>query len=80
MTIYCSNCGTNKEFKYTAMNVLSLVVHGWNSYGSALYCPSCSATWDIRNGKRPMAGEEHTIRLIDRMNETKYEGGNHEGP
>lgn len=40
---------------------------GWNSYGAALYCPACSATWDERNKGRPMAGAENTIDVIDGM-------------
>lgn len=66
MKISCSRCGADKEFRYSAGNVLCTVyTQGWNSYGAALYCPGCSATWDKRNKGRPMAGPENTIGLID---------------
>lgn len=68
MKISCSRCGADKEFRYSAGNVLGTVyVQGWNSYGAALYCPECSATWDERNKSRPMAGPEDTISLIDEL-------------
>lgn len=52
-----------KEFKHwVTSEVLPAIrrhgMYGWNSCGSALYCPSCSATWDKRNPGRPMAGEK----------------------
>lgn len=66
MKILCSRCGADKEFRYSAGNVLCAVyTQGWNSYGAALYCPECSATWDERNKGRPLAGPENTIALID---------------
>lgn len=66
MNISCSRCGADHGFRYCAANVLNVVYnHGWNSYGAALYCPECSATWDERNKGRPMAGPENTIGLID---------------
>lgn len=64
--ISCSRCGAGEEFRYSAGNVLCAVyTKGWNSYGAALYCPECSATWNDRNKGRPMAGQENTIGLID---------------
>lgn len=67
MQIQCSNCGATRNFRYSAGNVLcTVVVHGWNSYGHALYCPKCSETWHERNGlDRPLAGRENTIAVID---------------
>ena len=66
MRILCSRCGAGKEFRYSAGNVLCAVyTQGWNSYGAALCCPECSATWDERNKGRPLAGPENTIALID---------------
>ena len=45
MTILCSRCGADKEFRYSAGNVLRTVyTQGWNSYGAVLYCPECSRT------------------------------------
>lgn len=68
MKISCSRCGADKEFRYSTANVLCTVyAQGWNSYGAALYCPECSATWGERNRSRPMAGPESTIGLIDEL-------------
>lgn len=64
MYIQCSNCGARQDFKYSATNVNSLVASGWNSCGSALYCPQCVETWRERNGDRPLSGRENTIRVI----------------
>lgn len=65
MRIDCSNCGTHYRFKYSAANVLKAIELGWNSCGSALYCPDCTKTWKERNGNRPLAGRKNTIRVID---------------
>lgn len=66
MKISCSRCGADKEFRYSAGNVLYTVyTQGWNSYGAVLYCPDCSTTWDERNKGRLMAGPKNAIGLID---------------
>lgn len=66
MTIYCSCCGKRHTFSYSANNVLRAVYTlGWGSYGSVLYCPECTKTWDERNPGRPMSGPDNTIRVID---------------
>lgn len=52
---------------YSAGRVIEATRKGWNSYGSALYCPECSATWDERNKKKPLSGPENTIKVIDAM-------------
>ena len=66
MKISCSRCGADKEFRYSAGNVLCTVyTQGWRSYGAALYCPECSATWEERNKVRPLSEQEDTIGLID---------------
>ena len=65
MNITCSNCGSSQRLRYSASAVLAVCHSGWNSCGSALYCPECSATWDKRNPGRPMAGKENTVRVID---------------
>lgn len=44
MTITCSNCGSSQRLRYSASAVLAVCHSGWNSCGSALYCPECSAT------------------------------------
>lgn len=68
MNITCSRCGASSEFRYSAGNVLCTVyTKKWNSYGAALYCPECSATWEERNKGRPLAGPENTIGLIDEL-------------
>ena len=62
----CSNCGarrrlSNKRVEYT----VNAVKQGWGSFGSALYCPECSRTWEQRNGTmRPMADEANTFTVI----------------
>lgn len=66
MKILCSRCGADKEFRYSAGNVLCAVyTQGWNSYGAALYCPECSATWDERNKGRPLPEPEAAVGVID---------------
>lgn len=67
MEIQCSRCGATMSFAYSAGHVIGAVRAGWNSYGSALYCPECSSTWDKRNKGRPLAGHENTIDVIDGM-------------
>lgn len=67
MKIQCSRCGATMSFAYRASHVIGAARAGWNSYGAALYCPSCSATWDERNKGRPLAGFENTINVIDGM-------------
>ena len=66
MLLSCSNCGASKNTAYNATAAIRAVKEGWGSYGSALYCPACSATWDARNPGRPMAGETNTIAVIDK--------------
>lgn len=63
--LQCSNCGrqrrlSNKHLRYTA----DVINQGWGSYGSALYCPKCSKTWDERNPGRPMAGDVNTFHVV----------------
>lgn len=65
ITITCSCCGNHRKLLNDKLeNVVKAIKDGWNSCGSALYCPSCSATWDKRNPGRPMAGEKNTFWLI----------------
>lgn len=76
MNITCSCCGASRSFRYDAANVLKLVyTEGWRSYGSALYCPECSATWDKRNKGRPLPEPEAAIGVIDnqyRLSKRRY--------
>ena len=66
LTISCSRCGKSHTFQFNAANVLNLVfTDGWRSYGSALYCPECAATWDERNKGRPLPEPESAIGVID---------------
>lgn len=66
MNISCSRCGASQSFRYNAANVLNLVfTEGWRSYGSALYCPKCSATWYDRNKVRPLPEPEAAVGVID---------------
>lgn len=67
MEIMCSNCGARQRFGIKYANVKSLIALGWNSVGSALYCPECVRTWADRNGdNRRLAGEENTENQIMR--------------
>ena len=63
--LQCSRCGNTHVMEYSARNVLKAVRSGWNSCGSALYCPDCAKTWEERNGDRKLCGEEHTVLVID---------------
>lgn len=62
-SIQCSNCGSRRVLN-AAADSLDAVKEGWGSFGSALYCPACSASWGVRNNGRPMADQENTIRVI----------------
>lgn len=76
MIIQCSHCGTSTSLSYSASHVMRLTRAGWNSYGAALYCPKCSATWNERNKGRLMAGPENTIKLIDNIHASQFGRGN----
>lgn len=67
MDIQCSNCGATMCFVYGVGHVMGAIRAGWDSYGSALYCPVCTATWNERNKGRKLAGPEHTIDVINGM-------------
>ena len=64
--ITCSCCGkhrtiSNENVEYT----VNTIQDGWNSFGSALYCPECSKTWRERNGEsRKLAGDRNTFFVI----------------
>lgn len=63
--IQCSNCGRVDRVCYTTQNVIHTIQKGWNSFGSALYCPDCSKTWHERNKDKELMGKWNTVRLID---------------
>ena len=64
--LQCSRCGNTHVMEYSARSVLKAVRSGWNSCGSALYCPDCAKTWEERNGDgKPLNGEEFTALVID---------------
>lgn len=46
---------------------VNAIKEGWNSFGSALYCPECVKTWDERNDGRKLAGERNTFFAIMRL-------------
>lgn len=65
MQVQCSNCGLIRNFRYSEKRISSLVQEGWGSFGHALYCPDCSATWEKRNGTdRPMASDANTAFVM----------------
>lgn len=61
-SLTCSNCGKTRSI--CAGDMADVLGAGWNSYGSALYCPECSSTWDKRNRGRTMAGVLNTAQLV----------------
>ena len=68
VTLQCSCCGERRSVVYTALNAASIIKEGWGSYGSVLYCPKCTRTWEERNGaNRPMPGKFNTLRIIDEL-------------
>lgn len=68
MRIQCSNCGNQRIFKYTEIEVKKTLIMGWNSYGDAFYCPECVKTWEERKGiDRPLWGINHTKAKIERI-------------
>lgn len=77
--VTCSRCGnhrmiSNKKVEYT----VEVIKEGWNSFGTALYCPECSKTWKKRNGEnRPLAGEKNTFFLIMNKLLSSKEGMKH---
>ncbi len=71
--IQCSNCGKRKQINHSA-DIVMAVNKGWGSFGHALYCPKCTATWDERNSGRPMAGRENTIRVIGGLYDRRRTG------
>lgn len=73
--IQCSNCGNSSRFAYTATNVMKHIREGWNSFGSALYCPACSKTWHERNKELKMHGEWNTMQVIDEWYDREHKKG-----
>lgn len=65
ITITCSCCGAHREISNEKMEyTVKAIKDGWGSFGSALYCPKCTAAWDERNPDRPMPGEKNTFWVI----------------
>ncbi len=62
--IQCSRCGKREEIPFYYSFLVKATMDGWNSYGSALYCPECTATWHDRNDKE-LAGPSHTLDVFD---------------
>ena len=64
--ITCSNCGKHRRLSYPAeSSIWHAIARGWNSCGSALYCPECVKTWHQRNDKE-LAGERNTHDVMKR--------------
>ena len=70
LQIMCSRCAhKSRKFKYDRYSRIEpadeIVKAGWDSFGSAFYCPSCVKTWEKRNGKdRPLWGKQHTKERV----------------
>ena len=81
LQITCSNCGhRSRSFKYDRYRRIEpadeIVKAGWNSFGSAFYCPKCVKSWEERNGKdRPLWGKAHTRERVAIMAHA-IDGGN----
>ena len=83
VTIQCSNCGKCRRISTAKQKyIINVISQGWGSFGGALYCPECSATWEERNRDKPMANALHTYNLIlDRIIgavNSAWRGGNRE--
>ena len=62
--IQCSNCGKREEIENTVDNAVQIIKRGWDSIGSALYCPKCvEVIKNSRYGDR-LAGERNTFIVI----------------
>lgn len=78
--LQCSNCGkfernvSNEKVE----NAVKVIKKGWNSFGSALYCPECSVKFEKRNGK-PLSGEKNTFFVIMQHFLNSYKGGDSDG-
>lgn len=78
--IMCSNCGATGKISPWMPSLFRAVDDGWGSYGSALYCPKCTSTWEERNGKdRPMADERNTFRVMSEFLRRAADGGDGDG-
>ncbi|MBD5112113.1 MAG: hypothetical protein HDT42_06190 [Ruminococcaceae bacterium] len=64
MQIRCNECGATQLFKYSEMNVNSLIAFGWSSYGGKLYYPECVEKTDDVTGL-VFLGAENTRAVID---------------
>lgn len=72
--IMCSNCGATGKISQWMPSLFNAVDEGWGSYGSALYCPKCTATWEERNGKnRPLEDERNTFRVMSEFLRRAYQ-------
>ena len=52
--IQCSNCGEVRLLKKSMKDIDEAVKDGWCNFGSALYCPTCSKTWNQRNPEKEL--------------------------
>ena len=63
--ISCSHCGhLSQKLPYDPYRTPDKITSaGWDSFGSAFYCPKCVKSWEKRNGNdRPVWGRDHTER------------------
>ena len=75
--LQCSNCGATETITNRIDEAEKAIKSGWGSYGSALYCPECSKTWDERNPGRPMADEGNTFWVITALIHRSLGGHNY---
>lgn len=62
--IQCSNCGKREEIENTVDNAVQIIKSGWDSIGSALYCPNCVESIKNRKYGDRLAGEKNTFIVI----------------
>lgn len=72
--ITCSRCGVHRRISdRKPEHAKKLAGKGWWNYGTALYCPSCSASWHERNIKElgTEADAENRILMVMRCCQRK---------
>ena len=66
--IQCSNCGMHTEIGNTVKDSVKLLERGWNSIGSALYCPDCTRKIQAGPQAGRLAGKMNTFScLVDKI-------------
>lgn len=67
MELWCSRCGNHEKVERSIEGVKTKSRKGWRSYGSAIYCPICTATWGERNSRALDSIQETNDWIYERM-------------